>query len=146
MPRPDLPLSPRSACLPACHRRRHRHKIETKASLHGAALVHAISGDMEETSACLAQMRCIVEEDWARRRGRRGRTAAATEGTSHASLVVMETLDAYLAASRVSFLTDDGRGGGVFVHGGGILEWKCGNDASSQLGSKRKLCTRDIGR
>lgn len=65
--------------------------------------MHAISGNMEEASACLAQMRCIVEEDWARRRGRRGRTAAATEGTSHASLVVMETLDAYLAASRVSY-------------------------------------------
>lgn len=63
--------------------------------------MHAITGNMEEASAGLAQMRCIVEEDWARRRGRRGRTAAATEGTSHASLVVMETLDAYLAASRV---------------------------------------------
>lgn len=60
-----------------------------------------------EASACLAQMRAIVEEDWARRRGRRGRTAAATEGTSHASLVVMETLDAYLAASRVGWTIYD---------------------------------------
>ncbi len=123
------------ACLSVCRRlrRRRHHLIEIKASLHGAALVHAISGNMEETSACLAQMRCIVEEDWARRRGRRGRTAAATEGTSHASLVVMETLDAYLAASRVSFPTDDGPRGGV-VHGQGILA-VCtnGNDNSSQL-------------
>lgn len=65
-------------------------------------MVHAITGNTVEASLCLAQMRCIVEADWARRRGRRGRTAAATEGTSHASLVVMEALDAYLAASRVS--------------------------------------------
>lgn len=72
-----------------------------KASLHGAALVHVITGNTAGASLCLAQMRCIVEEDWARRRGRRGRTAAVTEGTSHASLIVMETLDAYLAASRV---------------------------------------------
>ncbi|CAM9253189.1 unnamed protein product, partial [Hapterophycus canaliculatus] len=78
----------------------HKDDFLSQASLHGAALVHAITGNMEEASAGLAQMRCIVEEDWARRRGRRGRTAAATEGTSHASLVVMETLDAYLAASR----------------------------------------------
>eukprot|EP00903_Cladosiphon_okamuranus_P010662 g10080.t1 len=69
-------------------------------SLHGAALVHAIALNTAEASACLAQMRTIVEEDWARRRGRRGRTAAAAEGTSHTSLVVMETLDAYLAAAR----------------------------------------------
>ncbi|CAM9588292.1 unnamed protein product [Ectocarpus sp. 13 AM-2016] len=78
----------------------HNDDYLSQASLHGAALVHAITGNMAEASAGLAKMRSIVEEDWARRRGRRGRTAAATEGTSHASLVVMETLDAYLAASR----------------------------------------------
>ncbi|CAM9220570.1 unnamed protein product [Ectocarpus sp. 4 AP-2014] len=78
----------------------HNDDYLSQASLHGAALVHAITGNMAEASAGLAKMRSIVEEDWARRRGRRGRTAAATEGTSHASLVVMETLGAYLAASR----------------------------------------------
>ena len=72
-----------------------------QSSLHGAALVHAIMGNMSEASASLAQLRSMVEEDWARRRRRRGRTAAVTEGTSHASLIVMETLDAYLAAARV---------------------------------------------
>ena len=56
---------------------------------------------MSEASASLAQLRSIVEDDWARRRRRRGRTAAVTEGTNHASLIVMETLDAYLAAARV---------------------------------------------
>ena len=66
------------------------------------ALVHAITGSNSEALCTLAQLRCIVEEDWARRRGRRGRKAATTEGTSHASLVVMEALDAYLAAARVS--------------------------------------------
>lgn len=72
-----------------------------QSSLHGAALVHALMGNIEEASASLAQLRAIVEEDWARRRRRRGRLAAVTEGTSHASLIVMETLDAYLAVARV---------------------------------------------
>lgn len=63
--------------------------------------MHAIMGNMSEATAILAQLRSIVEEDWARRRGRRGKTAAATEGTSQASLVVMETLDAYIAAAQV---------------------------------------------
>lgn len=83
--------------------------LRRQSSLHGAALVHAIMGNMSEASASLEQLRSIVEEDWARRRRRRGRTAAVTEGTSHASLIVMETLDAYLAAARVS---NNGRGGG----------------------------------
>lgn len=72
-----------------------------KASLHGAALVHAITGNTVEACGTLTLLRGIVEEDWARRRGKRGRMAAATEGTSHASLVVMEALEAYLAAARV---------------------------------------------
>lgn len=73
----------------------------TQASLHGAALVHAITGDLKQASAVLAELRSLVENDWARRRGRRGRTAAATEGTSQPSLVVMEALEAYIAAARV---------------------------------------------
>lgn len=73
-----------------------------KASLHGAALVHAITGNTSEALDTLAQLRAIVEEDWARRRGRRGKKATATEGTSHASVIVMEVLEAYLAAGRVS--------------------------------------------
>ncbi|CAN0418259.1 unnamed protein product [Ascophyllum nodosum] len=77
-----------------------RDDFLSQASLHGVALVHAITGSNSEALCTLAQLRCIVEEDWARRRGRRGRKAATTEGTSHASLVVMEALDAYLAAAR----------------------------------------------
>lgn len=60
-----------------------------------------MTGKFEEASATVAQMRGLVEADWARRRGRRGRTAAAAEGVSYASLVVMEVLEGYIAAARV---------------------------------------------
>lgn len=89
-PSPPPPCSPRE------------HGNQNKASLHGAALVHAITGNTSEALHILAQLRALVEEDWARRRGRRGKKATATEGTSHASMVVMESLEAYLAAGRVS--------------------------------------------
>lgn len=72
-----------------------------QSSLHGAALVCAITGKLPEASASIAQLRSLIEDDWARRRGRRGRTAGASEGTSQPSLVVMEVLEAYIAAARV---------------------------------------------